>query len=94
MSAPLTGGGSMRHQATRGAVSPPIPRPSRASLRLETAALERCRGQAREGGGGRYQTMISAALPQQTINMVQPRSVGLKSVATSRGRTDGGATSS
>jgi hypothetical protein len=84
----------MRHQATRGAVSPPIPRPSRASLRLEAAALERCRGQAREQGGGRYQTVISAAWPRQTITMVQPRSIGLKSVAASRGSTDGGAASS
>jgi BrnA antitoxin of type II toxin-antitoxin system len=54
----------MRDQATRSALSPPIPLKSRVSLRLDAEVLEWFRGQAREQGGGQYQTMINAALQQ------------------------------
>jgi BrnA antitoxin of type II toxin-antitoxin system len=92
MSAPLNGGGSMRHWATRGAVSPPTPRKSRASLRLDAEVLEWFRGQACKQGGGRCQTMTDAAL--SFCNMSQKRSICLKSVATPRESMDWGATSS
>jgi hypothetical protein len=82
----------MRHRATRGAVSPPTPRKSRASLRLEAEVLEWCRGRACEQGGGRCRTMTDAAL--SCCNMSQQRSICLTSVATLRERIDWGATSS
>ena len=82
----------MRHRATRGAVSPSTPRKSRASLRPDAEVLEWFRGQAREQGGGRCQTMSDAAL--SFCNMLQKRSIRLKSVAAPRESTDWGATSS
>ncbi|HEY9640451.1 MAG TPA: BrnA antitoxin family protein [Coleofasciculaceae cyanobacterium] len=67
-------------QGKRGAIDPTPPGKTRITIRLDDEVLEWFREQARNAGGGNYQTMINEALRQHIQQSREPLEETLRRV--------------